>query len=82
MAAGMWTDRGRRTVTVLGTLTRSRSSHAALKSRYDALVIGGGEIRALFGQKVQEKTLEQCYSITTRATLHDIGPTFAQSLQK
>ncbi|XP_039994625.1 pyridine nucleotide-disulfide oxidoreductase domain-containing protein 2 isoform X2 [Xiphias gladius] len=42
MAAAVWTDRGRKAAAVVGTATRSRSSHAALKSQYDALVVGGG----------------------------------------
>ncbi|KAA8583804.1 hypothetical protein FQN60_015012 [Etheostoma spectabile] len=42
MATAMWTGRGRRAVALVGTVTRSRSSHTALKSQYDALVIGGG----------------------------------------
>ncbi len=49
MAAAVWTDRGRRAVTALGTVTRSKSSHTALKSQYDALVIGGGEMCELLG---------------------------------
>uniref|UniRef100_A0A671VWV3 Pyridine nucleotide-disulfide oxidoreductase domain-containing protein 2 n=1 Tax=Sparus aurata TaxID=8175 RepID=A0A671VWV3_SPAAU len=43
MAAAVWTDRGRRAAAVLGTVTRSTSSHTALKPQYDALVIGGGK---------------------------------------
>lgn len=42
MAAAVWTVRARKAV--LGTATRSTSSHTALKSQYDALVIGGGEM--------------------------------------
>lgn len=47
MAAALRIDRARKTVTALGTVTRSKSSNAALKSQYDALVIGGGEICGL-----------------------------------
>lgn len=54
MAAAVWTGRGRKAVTVVGTVTRSRSSHAALRSQYDALVIGGGEICARLEEKVQK----------------------------
>lgn len=41
MAAAVWTIRGRKAV--LGTVVRSTSTHASLKSEYDALVVGGGE---------------------------------------
>lgn len=44
MAAAVWTDRGRRAATFVGTVTGSRSNHTALKSSYDAVIIGGGEI--------------------------------------
>lgn len=43
MAAAMWSARGRSSVGVLGTVSRSASSHAVPKPQYDALVIGGGE---------------------------------------
>lgn len=43
MAAAVWTKRGHRVASVLGTAARCASSHTAVKPEYDALVIGGGE---------------------------------------
>lgn len=47
MALAALANRWWRAVTLAGTVTGSRSSHTALKSNYDALVIGGGEICGL-----------------------------------
>uniref|UniRef100_A0A3B4Y9U1 Pyridine nucleotide-disulfide oxidoreductase domain-containing protein 2 n=1 Tax=Seriola lalandi dorsalis TaxID=1841481 RepID=A0A3B4Y9U1_SERLL len=84
MAAAVWTDRGRRAVTVVGTVTRSRSSHAALKSQYDALVIGGGEMCGLLGEKaaylqkggLKTAVLERRHVLGGAAVSEEIFPGF------
>ncbi|XP_078129908.1 pyridine nucleotide-disulfide oxidoreductase domain-containing protein 2 [Sander vitreus] len=81
MAAAVWTDRGRRAVAVVGTVTRSRSSHTALKSQYDALVIGGGHnglVAAAYLQKGGLKTavLERRHVLGGAAVTEEIFPGF------
>ncbi|XP_045927223.1 pyridine nucleotide-disulfide oxidoreductase domain-containing protein 2 isoform X1 [Micropterus dolomieu] len=81
MAAAAWTDRGRRAVTVMGTVIRSRSSHATLKSQYDALVIGGGHnglVAAAYLQKGGLKTavLERRHLLGGAAISEEIFPGF------
>ncbi|KAM3605758.1 uncharacterized protein V6R79_004091 [Siganus canaliculatus] len=81
MAAAVWTERGRRAVTVLGTVTRSTSSHTALKSQYDALVIGGGHnglVAAAYLQKGGLKTavLERRHVLGGAAVTEEIIPGF------
>ncbi|XP_075932888.1 pyridine nucleotide-disulfide oxidoreductase domain-containing protein 2 [Anarhichas minor] len=81
MAAAMWTARGPRAVTVVGTVTRSRSSHTALKSQYDALVIGGGHnglVAAAYLQKGGLKTavLERRHVLGGAAVSEEIFPGF------
>uniref|UniRef100_UPI0037E75A80 pyridine nucleotide-disulfide oxidoreductase domain-containing protein 2 n=1 Tax=Semicossyphus pulcher TaxID=241346 RepID=UPI0037E75A80 len=81
MAAAVWTDRARRAVTVVGTVTRSRSSHTALKSQYDALVIGGGHnglVAAAYLQKGGLKTavLERRHVLGGAAVSEEIFPGF------
>lgn len=65
MAAAMWTVRVPRALTVLGTVTRSRSSQTALKPQYDALVIGGGEICETVA------IMQKCAEITATALQYD-----------
>ncbi|XP_020506659.2 pyridine nucleotide-disulfide oxidoreductase domain-containing protein 2 [Labrus bergylta] len=81
MAAALWTVRGRRAVTVVGTVTRSRSSQAALKSQYDALVIGGGHnglVAAAYLQKggLQTAVLERRHVLGGAAVSEEIFPGF------
>ncbi|KAM6922799.1 pyridine nucleotide-disulfide oxidoreductase domain-containing protein 2 [Lycodopsis pacificus] len=81
MAAAMWTGRGPRAVTVVGTVTRSRSSHTALKSQYDALIIGGGHnglVAAAYLQKGGLKTavLERRHVLGGAAVSEEIFPGF------
>uniref|UniRef100_A0A671VYB4 Pyridine nucleotide-disulfide oxidoreductase domain-containing protein 2 n=1 Tax=Sparus aurata TaxID=8175 RepID=A0A671VYB4_SPAAU len=78
MAAAVWTDRGRRAAAVLGTVTRSTSSHTALKPQYDALVIGGGETCAAYLQKGGLKTavLERRHVLGGAAVTEEIFPGF------
>nr|XP_046257561.1 pyridine nucleotide-disulfide oxidoreductase domain-containing protein 2 [Scatophagus argus] len=81
MAAAAWTDRGRRAVTVWGTVTRSTSSHTALRSQYDALVIGGGHnglVAAAYLQKGGLKTavLERRHVLGGAAVTEEIFPGF------
>lgn len=57
---------------LVGTGIRSRSSHTVLKSQYDALVIGGGEICEL---------LEK-YAECIAAVLQLSAPNFAISMQR
>ncbi|XP_029305452.1 pyridine nucleotide-disulfide oxidoreductase domain-containing protein 2 [Cottoperca gobio] len=80
-AAVMWTDRGRRAVIAVGTVTRSRSSHTALKSQYDALVIGGGHnglVAAAYLQKGGLKTavLERRHVLGGAAVSEELFPGF------
>ncbi|KAI9535339.1 Pyridine nucleotide-disulfide oxidoreductase domain-containing protein 2 [Dissostichus eleginoides] len=80
-AAVMWTDRGRRAAAVVGTVTRSRSSQAALKSQYDALVIGGGHnglVAAAYLQKGGVKTavLERRHVLGGAAVSEELFPGF------
>nr|XP_033469736.1 pyridine nucleotide-disulfide oxidoreductase domain-containing protein 2-like [Epinephelus lanceolatus] len=79
MAAAVWTDRGRRAVTVVGTVTRS--SHTALKSQYDAVVIGGGHnglVAAAYLQKGGLKTavLERRHVLGGAAVSEELFPGF------
>ncbi|XP_073338558.1 pyridine nucleotide-disulfide oxidoreductase domain-containing protein 2 [Pagrus major] len=81
MAAAVWTGRGRRAAAVLGTVTRSTSSHTALKSQYDALVIGGGHnglVAAAYLQKGGLKTavLERRHVLGGAAVTEEIFPGF------
>uniref|UniRef100_A0A3Q1IB63 Pyridine nucleotide-disulfide oxidoreductase domain-containing protein 2 n=1 Tax=Anabas testudineus TaxID=64144 RepID=A0A3Q1IB63_ANATE len=81
MAAAVWSDRGRRSGTLAATVisSRSRSSHSVLKSQYDALVIGGGEIqKAAYLQKGGLKTavLERRYVLGGAAVSEEIFPGF------
>ncbi|XP_034754769.1 pyridine nucleotide-disulfide oxidoreductase domain-containing protein 2 [Etheostoma cragini] len=81
MATAMWTGRGRRAVAIVGTVTRSRSSHTALKSQYDALVIGGGHnglVAAAYLQKGGLKTavLERRHVLGGAAVTEEIFPGF------
>ncbi|KAF3842096.1 hypothetical protein F7725_024047 [Dissostichus mawsoni] len=80
-AAVMWTDRGRRAAAVVGTVTRSRSSQATLKSQYDALVIGGGHnglVAAAYLQKGGVKTavLERRHVLGGAAVSEELFPGF------
>ncbi|XP_070833890.1 pyridine nucleotide-disulfide oxidoreductase domain-containing protein 2 [Chaetodon trifascialis] len=81
MAAAVWTDRGRKAVSVLGTVTRSTSSHSVLKPQYDALVIGGGHnglVSAAYLQKGGLKTavLERRHVLGGAAVSEEIFPGF------
>ncbi|XP_042288666.1 pyridine nucleotide-disulfide oxidoreductase domain-containing protein 2 [Thunnus maccoyii] len=83
MAATVWTDRGRRAVTAVGTVTRSKSSssHTAFKSQYDALVIGGGHnglVAAAYLQKGGVKTavLERRHLLGGAAVSEELFPGF------
>ncbi|CAK6953251.1 pyridine nucleotide-disulfide oxidoreductase domain-containing protein 2 [Scomber scombrus] len=83
MAATVWTDRGRRAVTAVRTVSRSRSSsnHTALKSQYDALVIGGGHnglVAAAYLQKGGVKTavLERRHLLGGAAVSEELFPGF------
>ncbi|TDH01258.1 hypothetical protein EPR50_G00178460 [Perca flavescens] len=81
MAAAVWNGRGRRAVAVVRTVTRSRSSHTALKSQYDALVIGGGHnglVAAAYLQKGGLKTavLERRHVLGGAAVTEEIFPGF------
>ncbi|XP_026165064.1 pyridine nucleotide-disulfide oxidoreductase domain-containing protein 2 [Mastacembelus armatus] len=79
MAAALWTHRVRRTLSVAGTVTRS--SHTALRSQYDALVIGGGHnglVAAAYLQKGGLKTavLERRHVLGGAAVSEEIFPGF------
>ncbi|XP_041803527.1 pyridine nucleotide-disulfide oxidoreductase domain-containing protein 2 isoform X2 [Chelmon rostratus] len=81
MAATVWTDRGRKAVTVLGTVTRSTFTHTALKPQYDALVIGGGHnglVAAAYLQKggLQTAVLERRHVLGGAAVSEEIFPGF------
>ncbi|CAJ1067644.1 pyridine nucleotide-disulfide oxidoreductase domain-containing protein 2 isoform X1 [Xyrichtys novacula] len=81
MAAAVWTGRGRRAVTVVGTLTRSGSSQAAVKSQYDALVIGGGHnglVAAAYLQKggLRTAVLERRHVLGGAAVSEELIPGF------
>ncbi|XP_074531137.1 pyridine nucleotide-disulfide oxidoreductase domain-containing protein 2 [Halichoeres trimaculatus] len=81
MAAAVWTDRGRRAVTAVGTVARSRSSHAAVKSQYDALVIGGGHnglVAAAYLQRggLRTAVLERRHVLGGAAVSEEIFPGF------
>ncbi|XP_063347768.1 pyridine nucleotide-disulfide oxidoreductase domain-containing protein 2 isoform X1 [Pelmatolapia mariae] len=81
MATAAWTNRGRRAVTLAGTVTGSRSSHTALKSNYDALVIGGGHnglVAAAYLQKggLQAAVLERRHVLGGAAVSEEIFPGF------
>ncbi|XP_056292202.1 pyridine nucleotide-disulfide oxidoreductase domain-containing protein 2 [Pseudoliparis swirei] len=81
IAAAMWTGRGPRAVTIVGTVTRSRSSATALKSQYDALVIGGGHngmVAAAYLQKGGLKTavLERRHVLGGAAVSEELFPGF------
>ncbi|XP_034408079.1 pyridine nucleotide-disulfide oxidoreductase domain-containing protein 2 [Cyclopterus lumpus] len=77
----MWTGRGPRAVAIVGTVTRSRSSATALKSQYDALVIGGGHngmVAATYLQKGGLKTavLERRHVLGGAAVSEELFPGF------
>uniref|UniRef100_A0A667Y5U0 Pyridine nucleotide-disulfide oxidoreductase domain-containing protein 2 n=1 Tax=Myripristis murdjan TaxID=586833 RepID=A0A667Y5U0_9TELE len=80
MAAAVWTERGRRAVTALGTVTRA--SHSTVKSQYDALVIGGGCVclcvQAAYLQRGGVKTavLERRHVLGGAAVSEEIVPGF------
>ncbi|CAG6017191.1 unnamed protein product [Menidia menidia] len=79
MAAAVWTLRGRRAAALLGTVTGSRWNHTALKTRYDALVIGGGHnglVAAAYLQKGGVKTavLERRHVLGGAAVSEEIVP--------
>uniref|UniRef100_A0A7N8YPD2 Pyridine nucleotide-disulfide oxidoreductase domain-containing protein 2 n=1 Tax=Mastacembelus armatus TaxID=205130 RepID=A0A7N8YPD2_9TELE len=75
MAAALWTHRVRRTLSVAGTVTRS--SHTALRSQYDALVIGGGEIcRLLETRGLKTAVLERRHVLGGAAVSEEIFPGF------
>ncbi|XP_037639340.1 pyridine nucleotide-disulfide oxidoreductase domain-containing protein 2 [Sebastes umbrosus] len=83
MAAAVWTGPGRRTVTAVGTVTRSRStsSHIAVKPQYDALVIGGGHnglVAAAYLQKggLRTAVLERRHVLGGAAVSEEIFPGF------
>ncbi|KAM9365880.1 pyridine nucleotide-disulfide oxidoreductase domain-containing protein 2 [Pholidichthys leucotaenia] len=81
MAAALWTHRGQKTAGVVGTVTRSKWSHAAVKSQYDALVIGGGHnglVAAAYLQKGGLKTavLERRHVLGGAAVSEEIFPGF------
>ncbi|XP_069000799.1 pyridine nucleotide-disulfide oxidoreductase domain-containing protein 2 [Embiotoca jacksoni] len=81
MAAAVWTDRGRRAVTLVGTVTGSRSSHTALKAQYDALVIGGGHnglVAAAYLQRggLRTAVLERRHVLGGAAVSEELFPGF------
>ncbi|KAM7408732.1 hypothetical protein PAMA_002450 [Pampus argenteus] len=83
MAAAVWNNRGRRAAAAVRTVTRSTSSahHAALKSQYDALVIGGGHnglVAAAYLQKGGVKTavLERRHLLGGAAVSEELFPGF------
>ncbi|XP_015235672.1 PREDICTED: pyridine nucleotide-disulfide oxidoreductase domain-containing protein 2 isoform X1 [Cyprinodon variegatus] len=79
MAAAVWTNRGRRLQALL--LRGSRSNHSALKTNYDALIIGGGHnglVAAAYLQKGGVKTavLERRHVLGGAAVSEEIFPGF------
>ncbi|KAM6916161.1 pyridine nucleotide-disulfide oxidoreductase domain-containing protein 2 [Xenentodon cancila] len=81
MAAALWTDKGRRAMSLVWTLTGSRSNHTALKSSYDAVIIGGGHnglVAAAYLQKGGVKTavLERRHLLGGAAVSEEIFPGF------
>ncbi|XP_029554661.1 pyridine nucleotide-disulfide oxidoreductase domain-containing protein 2 isoform X2 [Salmo trutta] len=79
MAATVWTGRTRQAVTTLGTVTRA--SHSAVKSHYDAVIIGGGHnglVAAAYLQKGGLKTavLERRHVLGGAAVSEEIIPGF------
>ncbi|KAF3708235.1 Pyridine nucleotide-disulfide oxidoreductase domain-containing protein 2 [Channa argus] len=81
MAAAVWTDRGRRAATLVGTVIRSTSTHTALKPQYDALVIGGGHnglVAAAYLQKggLRTAVLERRHVLGGAAVSEEIFPGF------
>lgn len=56
----------------IGIRSRSKSSHTVLKSQYDALVIGGGEICELLEKRAE----------SIAAVLRDSAPNFARLMQR
>uniref|UniRef100_A0A8C5E707 Pyridine nucleotide-disulfide oxidoreductase domain-containing protein 2 n=1 Tax=Gouania willdenowi TaxID=441366 RepID=A0A8C5E707_GOUWI len=79
MAAAWRTERARRAVTIVRTVTGSRSSHTEVKSQYDALVIGGGEhVRAAYLQKggLNTAVLERRHVLGGAAVSEEIIPGF------
>ncbi|KAM3863337.1 pyridine nucleotide-disulfide oxidoreductase domain-containing protein 2 [Diretmus argenteus] len=79
MAAAVWKGRGLQAVPALGMVTRTR--HSAVKSQYDALVIGGGHnglVAAAYLQKVGVKTavLERRHVLGGAAVSEEIFPGF------
>ncbi|KAF7219983.1 pyridine nucleotide-disulfide oxidoreductase domain 2 [Nothobranchius furzeri] len=84
MAAAVRTDRGRRTLRLVWSFTGSRSSHTALKSSYDALVIGGDTgvcVQAAYLQRGGLKTavLERRHVLGGAAVSEEIIPGFCFS---
>uniref|UniRef100_A0A3P9J3C8 Pyridine nucleotide-disulfide oxidoreductase domain-containing protein 2 n=1 Tax=Oryzias latipes TaxID=8090 RepID=A0A3P9J3C8_ORYLA len=80
-AAAARIDRGRRSVSLLGTVTGCRATHTAPKSRYDALVVGGGHnglVAAAYLQKGGVKTavLERRHVLGGAAVTEEIFPGF------
>uniref|UniRef100_A0A3P8Z2V7 Pyridine nucleotide-disulfide oxidoreductase domain-containing protein 2 n=1 Tax=Esox lucius TaxID=8010 RepID=A0A3P8Z2V7_ESOLU len=74
MAAKAWTGRTRRAFTSLGTVTRA--CHFAVKSHYDAVIIGGGRGTAAYLQKGGLKTavLERRHVLGGAAVSEEIIP--------
>ncbi|XP_076016995.1 pyridine nucleotide-disulfide oxidoreductase domain-containing protein 2 [Genypterus blacodes] len=77
--AAVWNNRGFKAVAAVGKVTRS--SHSGLKSRYDALVIGGGHnglVAAAYLQKGGVKTavLERRHVLGGAAVSEEIFPGF------
>uniref|UniRef100_A0A8C5EHH3 Pyridine nucleotide-disulfide oxidoreductase domain-containing protein 2 n=1 Tax=Gouania willdenowi TaxID=441366 RepID=A0A8C5EHH3_GOUWI len=81
MAAAWRTERARRAVTIVRTVTGSRSSHTEVKSQYDALVIGGGHnglVAAAYLQKggLNTAVLERRHVLGGAAVSEEIIPGF------
>uniref|UniRef100_A0A3Q3K9S8 Pyridine nucleotide-disulfide oxidoreductase domain-containing protein 2 n=1 Tax=Monopterus albus TaxID=43700 RepID=A0A3Q3K9S8_MONAL len=81
MAAAVWTDRARRPVSFVGIVIRSRTSHTAIKSQYDAVVVGGGEFNGLVAAYLQKgglKTavLERRHVLGGAAVTEELFPGF------
>lgn len=81
MAAAVWGTRGRRSAAVLGSASRSKSSQAAPKSQYDAVVIGGGHnglVAAAYLQKggLRTAVLERRHVLGGAAVTEELFPGF------
>ncbi|XP_013880847.1 pyridine nucleotide-disulfide oxidoreductase domain-containing protein 2 [Austrofundulus limnaeus] len=79
MAAARWTNRGRGTASLVWT--GLRSNHTSIKSRYDAVIIGGGHnglVAAAYLQKGGVKTavLERRHLLGGAAVSEEIVPGF------